>query len=249
MTRLEQQETPLVLDGLHHQAPRLLLDLDQLGDVLVLEAGPSAVQGDEGVPQLRPRRPPRLRRGRGGPRPRLLGAVPAVQQHPELGPRLLQRLCPAHRLGSELELVAVDPNHRVLLDAGFEHVHTVGARLVGKQGAVVDREGYAVGPRRCVQAHRLRGRIEVLEEERACVEARLALRVHTAAFDDQLPMRRRQANHRQLLAGSRCVEILAQQLPQHRATAQTVSGDRAAACRSPQPLNVWATARAGLGPA
>mmetsp|Transcript_31299 Transcript_31299/g.91265 ORF Transcript_31299/g.91265 Transcript_31299/m.91265 type:complete len:268 (-) Transcript_31299:306-1109(-) len=136
MLGLQHLHSPFVLDRLYYQSPRLFFNCNQLGDILVLETCPTAIQSNERVPPLRPSWPRCLRQG---------GRWDVtVDQRPEFSPSPLQGLRPAHRLSGELKRVAVDPNHGVLLHTRFEHIHAVVAGLVGKKCTVVDREGQPI---------------------------------------------------------------------------------------------------------
>mmetsp|Transcript_93991 Transcript_93991/g.271701 ORF Transcript_93991/g.271701 Transcript_93991/m.271701 type:complete len:214 (+) Transcript_93991:537-1178(+) len=115
---LKRRDAPLVLDGVDDEPARLLFDLDQLGDVLVLEGCPSVVHRDESVTEVRSRwavaplwLPRRVR--------------PTLEHRTEVPPRLLQRLRAAHSLRAELEFVAIDPNRCILLEPRFEDVDAV----------------------------------------------------------------------------------------------------------------------------
>mmetsp|Transcript_142773 Transcript_142773/g.397705 ORF Transcript_142773/g.397705 Transcript_142773/m.397705 type:complete len:242 (-) Transcript_142773:447-1172(-) len=105
----EELKTTLVLNCLYDEPARLLLNVDELSDVLVLETCPGEVKRHERTFELRSRRP--------SGQPRLLGRLaPSLQQRAELRPGTLQGLGPSHGLDAELKLFAIDPDHRVLLN-------------------------------------------------------------------------------------------------------------------------------------
>jgi len=134
-----------VLDGPHDKLPRLLLDRNQLTDIPKLERGPGVVKGDQSVGKVWSAR-------------LSIGAVrddhglKSVHDRDDVDPRLLQGLREIDRLFAELELLAVHPDGKLLVDAGLEHVNAVMAIVVGKQGAVVGRKFGAVLARRDLQA-------------------------------------------------------------------------------------------------
>mmetsp|Transcript_55761 Transcript_55761/g.181068 ORF Transcript_55761/g.181068 Transcript_55761/m.181068 type:complete len:416 (-) Transcript_55761:278-1525(-) len=141
---LDLRSHSLVLNRVHDEATGLLLDVYKLSNVLVLKAGPSEVQGDQGGAQLRARRAL-------GPLGLPRSLAPTLENGTELPPSSLQSLCTPHGLGAELELVAIHPDGGVLLEARLQNVHTVVPRLVWEQCAIVDREVFSVRARRFVE--------------------------------------------------------------------------------------------------
>mmetsp|Transcript_2070 Transcript_2070/g.4050 ORF Transcript_2070/g.4050 Transcript_2070/m.4050 type:complete len:215 (-) Transcript_2070:132-776(-) len=208
MLSLQQLEASLSLDGLHDEPPGLLLDVNELSNVLVFEAGPCKIQADEAVPKLRSR-------GSVG-HPRLLGGlIPALKHSAELCPAALQSLCAPHCLCAELELVSIDPYHGILLDTGLQHVHAVVAGLIRKKSPVVDCESHPVRAGRGVEPQCSGRSIEALQEQGAGIETSLAFRVDPATIHQQPPISRAQATHCYLLSRAEGVRVLAQQFPQH----------------------------------
>mmetsp|Transcript_68901 Transcript_68901/g.180573 ORF Transcript_68901/g.180573 Transcript_68901/m.180573 type:complete len:271 (+) Transcript_68901:1199-2011(+) len=186
---LQRREKALALDRPLDEAPRLLLDLDQLRDVRVLEAGPGRVQAGEHLAESAPVQAE-------GP---LLGARqrdPQLQRSAEVRPRVPQGLRVAHRVAADHVLLAVRPDHRAVAEAhaGLEHVDSVVTGLAGEQRLVVSGEALPVGPAGGLQPEGVRGALQGLQERAARLEALLASRVHEVAHveDEAAPGGRQQ---------------------------------------------------------
>mmetsp|Transcript_44794 Transcript_44794/g.130457 ORF Transcript_44794/g.130457 Transcript_44794/m.130457 type:complete len:398 (+) Transcript_44794:649-1842(+) len=202
---------PLVLDGADDEAAGLLLDLDEFGDVLVLEACPCEVQRHEGRAELRARRalrPLRLARG----------LAPTLQHRAEVPPSPLEGLGAPHGLGAELEFVPVDPNRGVLLEASLQHIDAVVPGLVGEERTVVDREVLPVRPWGLVQAESCGCDVHGLQVRRAGVRAVFALGVDTVAIHQKAPARSDEPLNRHLLRRAQVLRVLAQAHTEHGCT-------------------------------
>mmetsp|Transcript_18400 Transcript_18400/g.49029 ORF Transcript_18400/g.49029 Transcript_18400/m.49029 type:complete len:215 (+) Transcript_18400:412-1056(+) len=209
----------LEMHGFDNELPRLFLDRNELANVPVLELGPSYVEGDKSPSEVRSAdlaiSVVRANTASASVDWQLIPGLPPVEHHDNIVPCPLQALRELDGLCTELKLLAVHPDSKLLVDTSLEHIDTIVAIVVRKQSAVVSRE-FGTVPSRCdLKVQSPGGLVNAVEEGGASGVPGLAFHICDAIFDEKLTTALSKLVHNSMLSGAQRPHATDTESPEH----------------------------------